>query len=140
MRKDMDKVVTERPRVGGRSPVKGRAANRSLEDLPQKESMRKKWVAGGNPKEFSDLINPLRRFLNKQVGKPWDKVYSEIVASLPGGLSGIHILDHIKWEVEIHAVVDGKTPCYGHGRLYGVKLRRGSLYVNPKSGLLCRAK
>ena len=29
---------------------------------------------GWNAKEFSDVLGPLRRYLRKQVGRPWDKV------------------------------------------------------------------
>lgn len=138
MRSDMYKVVTERPRVGGGWSPKGRKANIALEDLPKKEGMRKPWQ--GNRKEFSDLINPLRRSLRKNVGRPWDKVYSEIVSILPKGLVARHILGHVEGDVETHAILIGKVPCYGDGWYYGHPIRSGQLYVNPNTGLLCVVK
>jgi hypothetical protein len=54
-----------------------------------------------NWKEFSDLLGPLRRYLRKQVGRPWDKLWSEITQTLDSrSLTGQHIFDHIRWEVE----------------------------------------
>lgn len=102
--------------------------------------MRKKWKAAGANKEFSDLINPLRRALRKNVGRPWDKVYSEIVKTLPDGIVSRHILQHVGWEVITNVVIRDRAPYYGPGSFFGRALRRGALYVNPTTGLLCAAK
>lgn len=43
-----------------------------------------------------DRTEPLRRFLNKQVGRPWDKVYSEICQVADSrSLRGHHLRSHI---------------------------------------------
>lgn len=148
MKPHFAKIVTEKPR-------RGHHANRSEKfggRLTQNEVAREQdddslpggflpWSRRRNAdyKEFSDLLGPLRGYLRKQVGRPWDKVYSELSARLDKrSLTGIHIWDHIKSEVEMHAFLgdDGKTvyrqPRYGIGLVpvYG-------LYVHPRTRLLC---
>jgi len=117
MRKDMNKVLTTRPRFGGNTTrmrktfdqkntpkerrfVPGRKD--AVDDYsPKRESMRRRHRTDGDSKEFSDLINPLRRYLRKQVGRPWDEVWSDICRGLAGGgLALEHVKDHVKWEVD----------------------------------------
>ena len=44
------------------------------------------------------MLGPLFRFLQKQVGRPWDAVYSEIARNLPKtSLQNRHIYTHV-WE------------------------------------------
>ncbi|MBI3264785.1 MAG: hypothetical protein HYZ58_16795 [Acidobacteria bacterium] len=143
MRHDMAKVVTERPRRGhGNSSKKwGRRLNASefgLDDHgPTRAPIGRRRQYGSNWKEFSDLLGPLRRYLRKQVGRPWNKVWSEITQNLDSrSLTGQHIFDHIRWEVEQRPWIDEK------GRLYR-KLEWGTielvdgLYVHPVTRLLC---
>jgi len=88
MRKDMAKVVTEGPRRGhGNSSNKwGRRLTRdeySLDDHgASRAPIARRRQYGWDAKEFSDLLGPLRRYLRKQVGRPWDKVWSEITQSI----------------------------------------------------------
>jgi hypothetical protein len=111
MRKDMNKVLTERPRVGGddgqkhertykhklRVRSKQYYKNIEVDDRPTKESMRKRHDRGGSSKSFSDHIKPLERYLLAQVGRPWDKVWSEICQVLKGtSLQANHVKDHVK--------------------------------------------
>ena len=47
---------------------------------------------GWNAKEFSDLINPLKRYLRSCIGRPWNKVHSELSQKLDRrSISGSHI-------------------------------------------------
>ena len=84
MRSDMAKVVTERPRRGHGNPSKkwGRRLRKHEYDAedhgPTRAAIARRHQYGWNAKEFSDLLGPLRRYLHKQVGRPWDKVWSEI--------------------------------------------------------------
>lgn len=133
MRPDMHKVVTTRPRYRGGIP-KGRKANIPLDALPRNEGMRKKWAV--NQKEFSDLIGPLMRYLRKSAGQPWDTVYSDIVNNLPKGIHRRHILIHVESAVKTNIFMSGNVPCRS-GRFHGTRLRRGDLYVNPDTGILC---
>ena len=112
MRSDMAKVVTERPRRGHGNPSKkwGRRLRRNQYDAedhgPNRAPTARRNQYGWNAKEFSDLLGPLRRYLRKQVGRPWDKVWSEITRNLDSrSLTGQHIFDHIKWEVAQHVLL-----------------------------------
>ncbi len=110
MRYDMNKVVIERTRRGGKGGQRRtfeRVSRPRIKDFldcgtendqrPQKESMRKKHVVNGDPKEFSDLLGPLEKFLLSCVGRPWNDVWSEICKVLKGNsLQAAHIKGHVK--------------------------------------------
>jgi hypothetical protein len=144
MRSDMAKVVTERPRRGHGNPSKkwGRQLRKNEYDAedhgPKRAPIARRNQYGWNAKEFSDLLGPLRRYLRKQVGRPWDKVWSEITRNLDTrSLAGQHIFDHIKWEVEQHVLVRQD------GDLYRTRWSQvvpvSGLYVHPTTRLLCYA-
>lgn len=59
-------------------------------------------------KGFRDKLGAPRRWLRSQVGRPWDKVRSEIFSRFnPRSLAGQHIIfDHLLEEVVIHDVHD----------------------------------
>jgi hypothetical protein len=141
MRRDMAKVVTERPRRGhgNRSKKWGRRLGKNeyaAEDHgPTRAPIARHHQYGWNAKEFSDLLGPLRRYLRKQVGRPWDKVWSEIAHTLDSrSLTGQHIIHHIWWEVEQHAWlgVDGRV----YRRSWSGPRRVTGLYVHPVTRLL----
>src|SRR5207244_12869366 len=74
MRPDMHKVVIERPRHG-RSWAESRPRpkppfdeSRPFESIMARHT-RRKW--------FSDLLGPLKRWLQSHIGRPWNGVYSE---------------------------------------------------------------
>jgi hypothetical protein len=78
MRDDMRRVIITRGRFFDPNcqPRKGR--RKPLEELPTKRSMRRDYNESWGRKSLNDYLSPLRRYLAKQVGRPWDKVYSEI--------------------------------------------------------------
>jgi hypothetical protein len=138
----MAKVVTERPRSGHGNPSRkwGRRLNPNEFDLDDHGTARAPIARQRqytNWKTFSDLLGPLRRYLRKQVGRPWDKVWSEITQSLDSrSLTGQHIFDHIRWEVEQEAWIAE------NGRVYRSRRWRANapvegLYVHPRTRLLC---
>ena len=144
MRNDMAKVVTERLRRGHGNPSKkwGRRLEKNEYDAddhgPTRASIARHHQYGWNSKEFSDLLGPLRRYLRKQVGRPWNKVWSEISRTLDNrSLSGQHIFDHIRWEVEQNARLGANGSVY-HDRWSGAVAVSG-LYVHPVTRLLCYA-
>ena len=144
MRKDMAKVVTEAPRRGHANPSSKWAWRLTKDeyDLDDHGASRaptsRHRQYGWDAKEFSDVLGPLRRYLNKQVGRPWDKVWSEIAHTLDSrSLTGLHILDHIRWEVELEAWVGEDGRLY-HKRRWGVIALVTGLYVHPVTRLLCR--
>lgn len=138
MRKDMAKVIVERGRVGGGGDRKGRA--KKPEDLPKKQGMKK---AHKDRKSLNETLNPLKRFLQSSVGRPWNKVYSEICENLKiTSTVQEHVRGHLKDFVEVHAKVDGhkvmSQRSFYSGRYY--ELRDGGLYVDPITGILRKYK
>ena len=81
MRSDMAKVIVERPRIGSSMRGKSKGYRRSLqrldhETLPSKEGIKRRHL--GHRKWLNEHLGPLRRYLDSQVGRPWNKVFSEI--------------------------------------------------------------
>jgi hypothetical protein len=144
MREDMSKVVIERPRWGHSLPssktrlrIHRYDPDKEYDNLPKRVSgSRSKYIRAGETKYFSDLLGPLRRFLRKNVGRPWDKVYSEMKESLDDRkVTGLHFFEHVAWEVETHAFVDGDGELYTWG--YRGREPVHGFYLDPRTGLLC---
>jgi hypothetical protein len=144
MRSDMDKVITERPRVGGRikSPKgenKKKNWEKNNEAESKSESIRKKWKASHEEKQFSEKLGPLYRYLLSKVGCPWDEVYSEICKGLSqDSVVQSHVRDHVFDFVTVDCyeengyIYDAKhpsSPMDGYGKYH-------SLYV--LNGILCK--
>ena len=92
----------------------------------------------GRTKYLNEHLGPLRRYLDSQVGRPWDKVWSEIATTLDSrSLTGQHIFDHIRWEVELDAWLGDDGRLYQKRRWGTIKLVSG-LYVHPVTRLLAR--
>lgn len=124
MRSDMARVIVERPRVLDRATRKGRS--RALDALPTKLGMRRDNRERGGYKMLNENLAPLRRYLEKQVGRPWDKVYSEIAAHLRADSTvQQHVRDHIGDFVQIGA--HREFPYW-----------QPPLYVDPRDGILKR--
>lgn len=138
MRKDMAKVIVERPRVGGNSARKGRRVSDEL--LPKQEGIKRPY--GYETKDLNENLAPLRRFLLKQAGRLWNDVYSEISENIsPSNIVQQHILQHVKDYVltNVHKGEDDK--------FYEIKSWRGErlieesyalLYVHPDTGILTK--
>lgn len=136
MRPDMPKVLVERPRPPSRVP-RGRDGRKFRDQsdavfLPMKAGYR-------DPKSLNENLRPLARYLERQVGRPWDKVYSEVCAVIDGrNAVQRHILEHLNQYVAVHTrVVDGYLIDLGR-RLLGVGRIWQPLYVDPRTGLLRR--
>lgn len=141
----MSKVVTEAPRRGSGERSKKTALtvhrDRYEDDDhgPTRHKASRRGQYGWNAKEFSDVLGPLRRFLRKNVGRPWNSIYSELSQHLDKrSLTGLHIWDHIKYEVEQNCdIKDGKVV---HLRRYWNEWRPvEGFYVHPVTGLLQEA-
>ena len=103
MRKDMAKVIVERPRRGSRGPFKhGRRKNIPLDALPTKTGIRRsEHGAGRELRELNEHLGPLKRYLRKQVGRRWDDVYRDISENLRvTNAVQQHVRDHVRMEVE----------------------------------------
>lgn len=141
MRGDMPKVIVERARRGARPLRKGRALrddDLSLSDVAVKIHDRSR----GRTKSLNENLNPLKRFLEKQVGRPWSKVWAEVCENLkPTNTVQQHVRDHIPDFVAMKTSMKGGE-VWVHERWAPVplKLSYSKLFVDPKSGLLRRNK
>lgn len=147
MRPDMKKLLCERPRPHDSwySPVRNKSSAR-LEDLPFTQSMsRGKY----GTKVFGEYLAPLKRFINKQVGRKWNDVFSEICDQINGtNPVETHVLEHIDGYISIKVErVSTAQSSTGLVHVGGVSkyqrrhnLRQGDLYVDPDDGVVKVAK
>jgi hypothetical protein len=135
MREDMNKVIVERPRRGKYG--EDRAARRRDDfEGPAFLGMR----AGYGYRSLNENLAPLRRYLRAQVGRPWNKVFSEICTGIDGRNTvqqhiRQHIDDFIATKVELR---DGKLADL-QDRWRFMRESGGlsqELYVDPRSGLI----
>ena len=140
MRGDFHKVVIERARWGSRMRnlktgwSSGQFDPDKDYDFPYRASSSWNW----NPhrKRFSDRLGPLRRYLEKQIGRPWRTIEGEIRKALDTRtVIGRHLWDHAR--VMIHTEVRMNPD----GRPFDLRgYPISHLYVHPRSGLLLRPK
>lgn len=131
MRDDMARVIVERPRHKPRNCRKGRRPDD--EDMPSHEGMRRGRALRGERKELNENLAPLRRYLARQVGRPWNKVYSEIAKNLRvDSTVQQHVRDHLRDFV----AVEPRRIAYS--RYMSATLWWQPFYVDPATGLLCR--
>ena len=147
MREDMHKVVTTPPRKRDSYDNENDRHKRHDEmrivvddEEGVETNARTRGKMSMHGRSFSDHLSPLRRYLHKQVGRPWDKVYSDISKTLPKGIHRHHIRDeHVRFEVETRIeIVDGKPHTMGWDGLRS--LFEDDLYVDPRDGILKRVK
>ncbi len=90
---------------------------------------------GGRGKHLNENLAPLERYLRKQVGRPWCKVYGEVCAAIDTRSAiGFHVLQHVPDFVATDTFAVGKV-VYQRHRL-GSEWPVQGLYVHPKTGLL----
>lgn len=141
MRKDMYKVIVERPRRGGGRAKPGRDpreldaldGQRSHESLRLRHGRARKWL--------NENLRPLQRYLDRQVGRRWDFVYSELCARVDRrNTVQQHIHQHLDDFVaqQVH-VIDGELHVIRDwGGLAPLAQARQALYVDPDNGCLMR--
>lgn len=147
MRKDMKKVITEAPRRHDWGNAKGRHKDKfQMDELPMTVPMSKDGFGfHKKTKEFSDHLGPLHRFIHSRVGKPWNKVYSEICENIkPTTTVQKHVLDHVKWMVETKTFIGEDGEIYSksyNGQIWSIGTYSGrEFYVHPTTGILCVAE
>jgi hypothetical protein len=101
--------------------------------MPSKQSMKRGHT---DLKELNENLAPLKRYLSKNVGRPWDKVFSEICENIRmDNAVQKHVRGHVFDYVHPHVIVEGKV--IFTRRFWGMyELWNGDLYVCPQSGLL----
>lgn len=101
MRKDMAKVIVTRPRLLDSAVRKGRTIPDELQ--PKAVGLHRHAQEQGGYKMLNETLAPLRRYLEAQIGRPWNAVYSEIAANLrPTSTVQQHVRDHLKDFVNLH--------------------------------------
>lgn len=136
MRSDMHKVIVERPRRS--KDLNARALRlRNRLDGPSHLGMR----IGYGYRELNENLAPLRRYLRSQVGRPWNKVFGEICSRIDRrNPVQQHIHQHIDQFIVTQVQIrDGRLiEC---GKFGPRPLVAGNeLYVDPRTGLICRTK
>lgn len=150
MRADLAKCTTERERRGakgkcfktkyrGRVRVHPDPEHDYLDESGgfKSSSRRSHW----EHKEFSDVLNPLRGAIRNNIGRPWDKVFSEFCQVLDRrGVSGYHIFTHLMQEVETKTYIGEDGKIYEKVSRYSFRnepLEVSGFYVHPITGILC---
>jgi hypothetical protein len=142
MRADLHKVVVERERYG--SSRKSRKWGQRLafvpdadyDDQPKFVSSARRRQYGWDSKRFSDVLGPLEGFLQSNLGRPWDKVFSELRQGLDvRKVTGRHIFDHLRRMVETDCSIGADRKVYADP--YGYEVT--GFYVHPRTKLLCLA-
>jgi len=152
MRDDMFEIIIERPRRGSRwmtHPRRARrmdakvVAARDPDSLLAKLGMQRGAKMGRAHKGLNENLAPLRRYLEKQINRPWDKVWSDICQNLSiNSTVQQHVRDHVGDFVAIHtALKDGVL--YGqtrYGKQHPLRHLHYRLYVDPRTGILRKNK
>jgi hypothetical protein len=139
MREDMYKVIVERPRRGKYGYA---AAARLRDDFDG--PMRLGTRAGYGYRALNENLAPLRRYLQAQIGRPWNKVFSEICAGIDRrNTVQQHIHQHIREFIAIDVGVrNGRwVDLAADWRfLWNDSGMSQALYVDPRTGLIRRNK
>jgi len=143
MREDMFKVIVERPRlVNSNGYSRDGRTYRNQEDTPLHLGMKKGY---NRTKDLNENLRPLQRFLEQQVNRPWDKVYSEICATIDTrNTVKQHILQHIENFVAVQTrweeyAAGGRILAIGRwAPCHGLHEDERALYVHPLTGILLR--
>jgi hypothetical protein len=143
MRRDLDKVIIESPRRGSRN----RSAKTGARVLHQPDSEHEdhpKRISSSRYRQykdfrtFNDKLGPLRRFLRSNLGRPWNKVYSEVSAAIDRrSISGNHLHEHVRDAVELNCFIGEGRKIYAPPHWFGAPHEVEGFYVHPRTGLLC---
>jgi hypothetical protein len=151
MRDDMHEIIIERPREGSRMGHTRRmrrfdpkiSVARDPDALPFQIGLNRWTMLAKRSKLLNENLAPLRRYLAKQVNRPWNKVWSEISAHLkPTSTVQQHVRDHVADFVATNTCLEDGTVWVG-GRFGGrepLAKSRQLLYVDPRTGILRRNK
>jgi hypothetical protein len=128
-------VIVERPRRG-KGGYAAAARLRNDLDGPQRLGTR----AGYGYRGLNENLAPLRRYLRSQVGRPWNKVFSEICAGIDRRNTvqqhiHQHIHDFIAVDVGVHEDQWVDLSNRGGFRPNGAGIYQ-ELFVDPHSGLI----
>ena len=144
MREDMFKVIVERPRWGSRHAPAAKLRHDKVPGRKRATGRRQVLEQTGYTKCLNENLAPLKRYLNKQVGRPWDKVYSEISEHLDTGSTvKQHVRDHLTDFILINVTVASDGSFMSAHQWWGPTSPENwwaKLYVDPNDGLIKRTE
>ena len=142
MREDMFKVIVERPRWGRKYAARSKLRYDKVPDRKHATGRRLVLEYRGYTKDLNENLAPLKRYLHKQVGRPWSKVYSEICEHLDASSTvKQHVRDHLTDFILVKVTVDRKggfTASNHWGRPMSPEHWWAKLYVDPTDDLIKR--
>jgi hypothetical protein len=160
MRRDIKKVICEDGRRGDKSYSGGqkdfdgyfkysRESDDRFEEfadldcLPKQESMTKR--LGWEMRSFSENLGALRGLVTKNVGKNWDKIYSDLckIVSPTGSQVERHVHQHLGDFIEIDTRINsaGEIEVQKYsGSWEPLSYAWVDYYVHPKTRCICRIK
>ena len=146
MRSDMHKVIVERPRML-RSKWKNRKTAlrlsedqraQAIGDAEDYDSGRARASSARHEKDLNENLAPLKRYLMRQVGRPWDKVYSEICRTIDTRSAiGLHVLQHVGSFIALDTFIENGRVCE---RSWRSVTEVSGLYVHPVTRIIRLAK
>lgn len=154
MRDDLNKQMCERERFGshmGYDDVRNLRdftgdLGDELENLRTRESMKFRYNHSAyGTKSFNENLSPLYGLVRKNVGRPWDKFFSELckVFNMNSVINN-HILEHLFDVIETKCFMQDGQPFYQTGYYSQdgaapVKTESGpQYYVHPATGIMCK--
>jgi hypothetical protein len=92
--------------------------------------------SGRRDKWLNENLAPLRRYLHAQIGRPWNKVFSEIRKNLDTRSAlGLHVMQHLYQFIHVRSVLHDGAIYSLHEYRCGPQPVDG-LYVHPVTGLI----
>ncbi len=143
----LGEIVIERPRAGTRISLKKISGYKKtlhkITVIATEEGLLSPYLIKplGKTKHFSDHLSPLQRWLKKQVGQPWDSVYSRLCQQIETRtLCGQHLLHHLRDMVTTEVEFINEVPYHRRYQSRPLGYWRDELYVHPETKQLCLAK
>ena len=138
MRRDVQKVVSERPKSRRTWESKTPRKKQVVLDPPGDQiDENSNHIRQERQKHRKTRFNVLERFLVSRIGMYWDKVYADVCKVADSrSFHGAEVRDCIKTLVATECWLDGRT-VMRHDQRGCPQAVRG-LYVHPKSRLLMR--
>jgi len=142
----MQQILSDERRYPRFKHKQERRANRTEDQLPRHEGIRRLHCVGG--RHFVGRLGPLRRWLQSRVGDNWNDVFSEAAQVFKqGGFVGSHLRSKLLEMVERNTFMrDGEVWCLNQAKWEVVKelpvhklpKRCQLFYVHPETGFLCK--
>lgn len=140
MRSDMFKIIVERPRWGASFAASPKLKRTHSPDIKHIGLKRHAKIDAPFPKSLNENLRPLVRFLRSRRGQPWDKVFSEICASLDTGSTvKMHVRQHLEDFVLTRISIGRHGEWMFEGAVIGNAsrwFRRREFFVDPVDGVL----